>query len=226
MWNNIYVTITKVPYRIIPFETQSFYHIYNRGVEKRQIFSNTRDYQRFLQTIYYYQFAGPKPKFSHQYHFRSKDYYKNPKIVEIICYCLMPNHFHILLRQVKDDGVKEFMQKVINSYTKYFNTKNSRVGPLLQGTFKAVSITSDAQLMHVSRYIHINPLVSNITLDFESYPYSSYSDFIGLSDHQICVKEPVLGLFKNSSEYQRFVIDHSNYTQDFELTKHLFLDSE
>lgn len=215
-----------MPYRIVPFETLGIYHVYNRGVEKRQVFSSDRDYQRFLQTIYYYQFSGPKPKFSNQDRFRTKDFDQGPKIVEIICYCLMPNHFHLLIRQNKEDGIKEFISKVLNSYTKYFNTKNKRVGPLFQGTFKAVPTETDLQLMHVSRYIHLNPYTSGLTKDLNGYLYSSFVDYAGISDHSICNKEPVLTFFKGPKDYEEFVVGHSAYARELEIMKHLLLEKE
>lgn len=217
-------------YRFIPFVNQSFYHIYNRGVEKRQIFSNERDYQRFLQTLYYYQFAGTnlKPPFSKKDHLKyyNLDFSKNPKSIEIICYCLMPNHFHLLVRQAQDKGIQKFMQKTLNSYTKYFNTKNNRVGPLFQGAFKAVLVETDEQLLHVSRYIHLNPYVSDLTKDLGSYSYSSYPDYIGAVDQKICTKESVLDFFKSPADYQGFVVNHGDYARKLEKMKHLLLEKD
>lgn len=218
--------IENVAYRITPFTDQGFYHIYNRGVEKRHIYSIERDYQRFLESLYYYQFTGPKPPFSRKHlpAFQKLDFSKNSKLVEIICYCLMPNHFHLLLRQTQEGGVQKFMQQTLNSYTKYFNTKHDRVGPLLQGAFKAVSIETDEQLVHVSRYIHLNPFVADLIKDLETYSYSSYPTYIGSDNHSLCHKEPVLSLFKNPDEYKKFVTDHSGYAKELELIKHLLLD--
>lgn len=217
-------------YRFIPFVNQSFYHIYNRGVEKRQIFSNEGDYQRFLQTLYYYQFTETdfKPPFSKKNHLKysNLDFSNNPKSIEIICYCLMPNHFHLLIRQVQDKGIQKFMQKTLNSYTKYFNTKHERVGSLLQGAFKAVPVETDEQLLHVSRYIHLNPYVSDLTKDLRSYPYSSYPDYIGVVNQKICTKEPVLDFFKSPADYQGFVVNHGDYAKELELIKHLLLEKD
>lgn len=215
-----------MPYRIIPFETGSYYHIYNRGVEKRQIFLDERHYKRFLQTLYYYHFSGPKPKLSQQFHFKIKDFYQNPKIVDIICYCLMPNHFHLLIRQQTEGGIKEFMQKILNSYTKFFNVKNNRVGPLFQGTFKAVPIKTDFQLMHVSRYIHLNPYVSGLIKDLEAYPYSSYPEFIEIAQGQICNKKHIIDFFKDINDYKNFVSDHQDYARELEEIKHLLMEEE
>src|SRR3989344_5381763 len=166
-----------MPYRNLTFENTAFYHVFNRGVNKQNIFDTKRDYERFLQTLVYYQYSGPKPKFSNQKRYKAKDFKNNSKITNLICYCLMPNHFHLLIQQANNNGVKEFMSKLANSYTKYFNTKHDRIGPLFQGEFKAVLIETDQQLVHLSRYIHLNPYVSEITKDLNIYPYSSFLEF-------------------------------------------------
>ncbi len=215
-----------MPYRLTPFETDFYYHIFNRGVEKRIIFLDIRDYQHFLQTLYYYQFQGPKPKFSNKNRFKVKDFSKNSKIIEIICYCLMPNHFHLLIRQVKKDGIKEFLQKVINSYTKYFNTKHNRVGHLFQGMSKAVLVESDEQLLHLSRYIHLNPYVSDLTDKPENYPYSSYPAFVRNYDDPLAVKELILNSFKSAEKYKEFVDDHIGYAKEVGGFKPLLIDPE
>ncbi len=213
-----------MPYRVTPFVNDGYYHLFNRGVEKRVIFSNERDYQRFLETLYYYQFSGPKPQFSTRDRFKTNDFRNNPKIIEIICYCLMPNHFHLLIKQLKDRGIQEFMQKVINSYTKYYNTKHTRVGHLFQGAFKAVSVEHEEQLLHVSRYIHLNPYAGGLTNHLEEYPYSSYPHYIGLSQDKLCESEIVLNLFKRPGEYKEFVAVRGDYARELEQIKHCLLD--
>lgn len=215
-----------MPYRTTPLAVDNFYHIYNRGVEKRSIFTNERDYQRFLQTLYYYQFAGPKPSFSKHLQFKVKDFSHNPKIVEVNCYCLMPNHFHLVLKQLRDNGISEFIGKVVNSYTKYFNTKYVRVGPLFQGAFKTVLVKSDIQLLHLSRYIHLNPFVSELVQELITYKYSSYQYCIGQVNDRLSVVDPILGQFKDNKEYQEFVEGHGDYAKELELVKHLLLEEE
>lgn len=185
-----------------------------------------RDYQRFLQTLYYYQFDGPKPRFSTHNRFKIKDFSHNPKIVEIICYCLLPNHFHLLLRQLKAGGIQEFLSKVLNSYTKYFNTKTNRIGPLFQGQFKAVLVENDEQLLHLSRYIHLNPFVSELTKEWENFPYSSFPEFINLSSNSVCTTGHILNFFKGSQAYKDFVKDHASYAQELEKIKHLLIEEE
>ncbi len=215
-----------MPYRTTPFIKNNFYHIYNRGVEKRKIFIDEGDHLRFIQTLQYYQFSGPKPRFSTHHRFKIKDFSNNPKIVEIICYCLMPNHFHLLLKQVKEKGIQEFSSKVLNSYTKYFNTKNRRIGPLLQGQFKAVPVENDEQLLHLSRYIHLNPFVSELSKYRENFPFSSFAEFISSSNNSICVKEYILDFYKNPQDYRSFVKNHASYAKDLEKIKHLLIDDD
>lgn len=215
-----------MPYRLTSFVNDSYYHLFNRGVEKRIIFSNEHDYQRFLETLYYYQFSGPKPQFSTRNRFKIKDFRNNSKIVEIISYCLMPNHFHFLVKQLRDKGIQEFMQKVINSYTKYYNTKHRRVGHLFQGAFKAVSIETDEQLLHISRYIHLNPFAAGLMNCSEDYPYSSYSYYIGLSQDKLCMSEVILNFFKNKTAYKEFINNYEDYAKALEQIKHCLLDAE
>lgn len=138
----------------------------------------------------------------------------------------MPNHFHLLLRQIDDAGISKFMANFTNSYTKYFNMKNDRVGPLFQGLFKAVLIEDDEQLMHVSRYIHLNPASSFLVEpDFlESYEWSSYPDYLGLKNPEIIEKETVLNLFSNEEQYKQFVLDQAGYARTLETIKHHLLD--
>src|SRR3989344_8672090 len=135
-----------------PLVTDSFYHIYNRGVEKRIIFQNSKDYQRFLETINFYRLHPTPRKLSTHIKFNfppiPKHMLQNP-LIEVICFCLMPNHFHLLLRQLTDNGITEFMRRISDSFTRYFNTKYERVGPLLQGPFKAKVIESDEYLLQL-----------------------------------------------------------------------------
>ena len=212
-----------MPSRTIPFVNGQYYHIYNRGVEKRPIFNNRIDQRRFMKTIIYYQLEGPKPKLSHFFKYKLFEPNYNKKIVDIVCYCLMPNHFHFLLKQLKDNGITEFVSKLTNSYTKYFNTKDKRVGPLFQGEFKSILVESDEQLMHVSRYIHLNPLVSYLVKDLNLYEWSSYLEYIN-SNKGICAKEDVLSFFKSPAKYKQFVLDQTDYGITLENIKHQILE--
>ena len=145
--------------------TGEIYHVINRGIASQPIFFTKRDYQRACNTFFYYRNRVLSKRYS--YFLREsleerqqilKDLNKKENfLVEIMAFCLMPNHFHFLLRQVVDDGIPKFLSKFTNSYTRYFNTKRKRNGPLFQGKFKAVRIEIDEQLLHVARYIHLFP---------------------------------------------------------------------
>ena len=213
--------------------TNEIYHVYNRGVEKRQIFLNKRDYSRFLELINYYRFANCPVKFS-QFKVSSQsarqDLFEKlenqaEKLVEILAFCLMPNHIHFLLRQLKDSGISKFMNKISSGYSHYFNIRNQRVGPLFQGNFKAVRIETDEQLIHVSRYIHLNP-VSSYLIEFgglESYDFSSYPEYIGKKTG-FCNTKIVLAYSKTVQDYENFVKDQVEYARNLENIKHLALE--
>lgn len=214
-----------MPSRIIPFVNEQIYHVYNRGVEKRPIFESSRDYQRFLKTLLYYQIQGPKPRFSKFFHPKIFKIDLSKKIVDILAYCLMSNHFHLLIKQTRDRGITELVSKLSNSYTKYYNTKYARVGPLLQGEFKSVLVESDEQLIHLSRYIHLNPISSFLVKNLGQYQWSSYHEYIN-DQKGICLKEDVLGFFKSPKDYEQFVLDQADYAQKLEIIKHQLIDNE
>lgn len=215
-----------MPRRILPLVSDYCYHIFNRGVEKRTIFQDNRDFIRFLKMLSYYRYLGPKPSFSKLTEDKLKNLTKNEVIVEIVCYCLMPNHFHLLLKQVKDNGIKDFIRLVSNGYTRYFNIRHNRIGPLLQGAYKAVFVETDEQLIHVSRYIHLNPLVALLAKDLKTYQWSSYPDYIGIGEDKLVNKDEVLGFFKNPADYEEFVLDQASYAMDLARIKHQLLDGE
>ncbi|MBI3069906.1 MAG: transposase [Candidatus Levybacteria bacterium] len=191
--------------RVVPFVNGEYYHVFNRGVAKMQIFFSFYDYTRFTKTFLYYMIDCAKPKFS-IFTPTTHELDTNKRIVEVICYCLMPNHFHFLLRQKREGGITEFISKLSNSYTKYFNVKNRRIGPMLQGEFKAVHIETNEQLLHLSR--------------------SSYMEYIGFIKNDTCSKEVVLDQFKSLSEYKQFVLDQEDYGKKLESIKHQLIDSE
>lgn len=212
-----------MPSRVHPLVNGEYYHIFNRGVDKMNIFRNSYGFQRFHKTMLYYQILGPKPRFS-LFAPTTNLIDKNKKIVEIICFCLMPNHFHFLLKQLVDGGITEFISKLSNSYTKYFNIKHKRVGPLFQGEFKSVLVESNEQLLHLSRYIHLNPLVSGLIKDLGNYSWSSYPEYTELSTQNICAKEIILNQFKSPKDYQKFILDQADYGKELEFIKHQLIE--
>lgn len=212
-----------MPYRKTPLIAGEYYHIFNRGVAHMSIFIDHRSYRRFINSMTYYQMEGPKPRLSH---FNPKVHSINldKHIVKIICYCLMPNHFHLLVKPLNNKALTEFMRKLQDSYSKYFNTRSKRVGPILQGMFKAVLVQSNEQLLHLSRYIHLNPLVSVITKNLKDYRWSSFPEYLNLTNLEICSKEIVLDQFQSTEDYYQFVLDQESYGRELELIKHQLLE--
>lgn len=220
--------------RKLVFANDEIYHVFNRGVEKRPTFVNKWALKRAMLTLDYYRFAKLPIKLSKFLILPNSDQTKLlesikkdcEKLVEIICFCLMPNHFHFMLKQKLDNGISIFISNFTNSYTKYFNIRNERVGPLFQGTFKAVRIGSEEQLIHVSRYIHLNPVSSFLIEpeDLENYEWSSYPEYLNLINRNVVDKEPVMSLFSSLEKYKKFVLDQVDYARKLEEIKHLALE--
>lgn len=192
-----------------PFISGSFYHIYNRGVEKRKTFMGRRDYMRFLETLDFYR-KTPVPMKLSDYRrgvVKLKKLENQTELVKIYCYCLMPNHFHLLVQQLSDGGISEFLRKVADSYTRYFNTKHERVGSLFQGVFKARLVETDEYLLQLSKYIHRNSFPLD-EWEAKVYPYSSYPYYLSGEPHLFCNTEFILSYFSKSNPnltYQSFV---------------------
>lgn len=192
-----------------PFANGSFYHIYNRGVEKRKTFMGKRDYMRFLETLDFYRRTPVPMKLSdfRRGVIKLKKLENQTELVKIYCYCLMPNHFHLLVQQLSDGGISEFLRKVADSYTRYFNTKYERVGSLFQGKFKAKLIETDEYLLQLSKYIHRNSFPLPMW-ERRFYPYSSYPYYLSGEVHLFCNTEFILSYFSKSNpqlSYQSFV---------------------
>lgn len=221
--------------RQTPLVSGGYYHVFNRGVAKMPVFTSTSDYSRGLQTVEYYRFVDPPLKFS-----KYKDLsiekrnkinlelnYKNEHLVDILSFVFMPNHFHFLLRQNTEWGVSKFVGQFSNSYTRYFNTKKNRVGPVFQGVFKAVEVESEEQLIHISRYIHLNPYSSSIVnkTELDKYQWSSLPAYLG-GQNRFIETHSVLSQFSKNLSYRDFVFDHSDYARQLEIVKHLIIDVE
>ncbi len=207
------------------FITGEIYHIYNRGVEKRNIFMSDKDNFRFIHDLF--EFNDENPAFNVLYRFSKvmevePQYIKKRDIlVEILAFCLMPNHYHLLVRQKTDGGVINFMQKFGTGYTMFFNQKYDRVGPLFQGRFKAVLVSEQKHILYLPHYIHLNPLdlaapkwreggIKNFTktLNFlETYRWSSFQDYIGQKNFpSLTSRNFLLNLFGGNKAYQRDLI--------------------
>jgi putative transposase len=185
--------------RKTPLVTSEHYHVFNRGVDKRNIFGDREDLSRFMQSIKEFNCIDPIGSiFEHSF---TKTVAQQDKLVEIICYCLNPNHFHLLIRQLSDNGISEFMKRLSGGYTLYFNNKRKRSGVLFQGKFKSSHIDSDAYLLHVSAYINLNNRLKGQPTFLSK---SSWEEYLAMNNESLCNKDIVLEQFKNPKEYQRF----------------------
>lgn len=209
------------------------YHVFNRGVERRTVFMNGSEYRRAIETINFYRFVDLPLRYSHFLNlsdFRKKNVLESfaKTEVQILAFCLMPNHFHFLLRQETDHGLSRFISNFTNSYSKFFNIKHDRIGPLFQGTFKSVLIETDEQFVHLSRYIHLNPVASFLIPEekLDSYPWSSLPEFLGQTDRNISDHKEILNYFKSREDYRKFVHDRVKIAQSLEKIKHLGIDEE
>ncbi|MFN7170259.1 MAG: transposase [Candidatus Omnitrophota bacterium] len=205
------------------------YHIFNKSIAGFQIFNDDADYQRMVNLIAYYQQEKPPLKFS-QVYLNSKEILEREslsekdKLVEIIAYCIMPTHFHLILKQIKENGISIFMKNVLDSYSRYFNILHKRKGPLWEGRFKRVNIKTDEQLYHLTRYIHLNPVTAYLVNKPEDWPASSYWEYLELvgEKEKICHFEGLMEI--NPRSYKEFVEDRASYQRELAKIKNLIIE--
>jgi len=212
--------------RKFEFGIDEYYHLYNRGIEKRNLFLNKKDYERFLVLLYIannndsvhisnYQGRPLMELFKIQ---------KKESLVSIGSYCLMPNHFHLLVREVREGGISSFMLKLATGYSMYFNKKYQRTGALFEGKFKASPVMNDQYLHYLFAYIHLNPVkliegkwkelgIQNTQRAEEyllSYDFSSYKDFLFSRERPCSVildKKSFPDYFQDTHEFSSFMHD-------------------
>jgi putative transposase len=213
-----------------PFIKNNIYHIYNRGVEKRKVFLDRGDHFRFIHDLFEFNDTAP----AENLYYKAPDFKsyevglrkiagnpQNPReprklLVELMVFCLMPNHFHLLIRERMENGIVTFMQKLGTGYVNYFNKKYERVGPLFQGKFKAALVNQEAHLIHLPYYIHANPtdlikpyerghVSAGETMKFlENYKWSSYLDYIGKKNFpSVTQREFITNLSGKPTEYKK-----------------------
>lgn len=222
-----------MPSRRDIFTNGKIYHLYNKTIDDKRIFISSKNAQRYLSLISYYRSQKATLRYSHFKELEQtlkrkmlrelsfKKYFK----VNILSYCLMPTHFHLLVKQFKNSGIVRFITDVTNAFTRYFNVKHKRKGPLFLTQFKSRIIRSREQLIHVSRYIHLNPYSSGIVKNIHqlpSYPWSSYPDFLYEKDKFLCDTSIILDEFNQDRiKYKSFVTSNANYQQTLENIKYL-----
>ena len=205
------------------FANEEYYHIYIRGVDKRDVFLEDFDYVRFLTSMREFNVTNPigslyEIKLKSQKDLGSKSpnskglLESKSELVEIIAYCLNPNHYHFILKQKSERGIEKFMHKVSMGYTNYFNKKNARSGSLFQGPFKSIHIDTNEYLLHLSAYVNKNNFIHGY--NDKNWQYSSYLDYIGKRNGKLCNKEIILGQFKDEKEYADFIDRTGEYFKD------------
>ena len=181
------------------FSAGEYYHIYNRGNNKNEIFLDSEDFNFFILRLRQNLFPKQSTK-----KFRTQPLPDGA--FSLINYCLMPNHFHLLVKQNGELPTSKLILRVCTSYSKYFNKKHQKIGHVFQDQFKQALIDDNSYLMWLSAYIHQNPKVAGLVTDLNKYMWSSYPNFTGYTKDDLCEKEIILSQFNNSSrEYQNFV---------------------
>lgn len=212
--------------------TGNIYHVFNKTIESKTIFKDQSMCIRFLELLKYYRSLKAKISFSK---ISKLDGFQRDRIiveslmekyfkVEILAFCLMPTHFHLILKQKIDKGIEQFCSDLINAFTRYFNIRSERKGPIFLTKFKTEIITSDEQLKHVSRYIHLNPYSSGLVSfnGISTYPWSSYMEYLKGQKNNICNTEFILKLFnENRQSYRKFVEDNADYQKELEKIKYI-----
>ncbi|KKR21597.1 MAG: Transposase [Candidatus Moranbacteria bacterium GW2011_GWA2_39_41] len=208
------------------FFNEEYYHAFNRGVDKRDIFLEAKDYDRFLLSMNLlndkndglmiewrdYKKVNPKNSLDD---FLKGTFRKSDPLVEIIAYCLNPNHYHFILKQIEDRGIERFMHKIGTSHTKYFNNKNKRSGALFQGVFKSIHIDSNEYFLYLSAYVNKNNFIHNYTTG-DDWKYSSLSYYLGKrNDNFIDINtNTVLGQFGDLADYAEFMKKNALHMKD------------
>lgn len=200
------------------------YHVYNKSIADYTIFNNDYEFYRMLLTIRYYQVRGQAINLSR--YIEQEKYSENQvlysklimplkdRLVDIIAYCLMPTHIHLILQETQDNGIPIFMSIIQNSYARCFNIKHNRKGPLWEGQYKKVLVENDNQLLHLTRYIHLNPVTAYIVNKPDDYLYSSYKEYLNMinMNEKICTYDKLLNVIPDI--YRKFVEDNISYQRD------------
>lgn len=211
-------------YSVKTYVEEGCYHVYNRGVNKYKIFRSAKDYKVFLSYLKSALLPPPDSKSVKRkiVTINDNNFDTMPKLpknfcgeIDLLAYCLMPNHFHLLLKQSSKNSMQAFMRSVITRYSMYFNKQHSRVGRLFQGSYKAVYVNKDDYLLHLSRYIHLNP--SNNASVLES-AYSSYADYLGHKNSKWIKPMMVLSFFDQAKlPFQKGINTYQNFVENYKI---------
>ena len=210
------------------------YHTFTRSIADFKVFNKSSDYVQLQHLMSYYQFQNDlrfsdfidlqlveAEGFNKAIEIVSKD---KEKLVQIIAYCLMPTHFHLILKQLSENGISRYLKDLLISYTRTFNLIHKRKGPLWESRFQSVLVNSDEQLLHLTRYLHLNPVTAGIIGKPEDWNFSSYNEYIGNVNNnpKICQFDDILDI--KSTPYRKFVNDQISYQRELAKIKSLMID--
>jgi putative transposase len=203
--------------------------VFNRGVDKRKIFLDQQDLERFFQSMKEFNTLEPIGSiYENSFRKNSKlgdPISKFPKLVDFICYCLNPNHYHFILKQNIDNGIEKFMHRLGIGYTMFFNKENERSGALFQGRYKAIHIDSNEYLLHLSVYVNLNERIHELGDSIsKSISKSSWKEYVNNNFNGFCEKDIILGQFNNLSEYKKFAENSLKFIHEKKQMKKLLLE--
>ena len=218
-----------------PLVAGEVYHIFNRSIAEYKIFNDTKDYERMFCLINFFQIKEPPCKFADFIdlkHVRQEGFLnylnsmtkKDEKLVQLIAYCFMPTHIHLIIKQLSPNGISIFMSNILNSYTRYFNTKHRRKGPLWESKFQNVLVDKDEQLLHLTRYVHLNPVTAKLVNKPGDWTFSSFNEYINETneDQKVCKYDELLEI--NPSEYKKFLKERISYQRELAILKKSTID--
>ncbi len=213
-----------------PLVKGEIYHIFSKSIAGFEIFRKDLEYKRMKGLISYYKMEKPLLRFSvfmeikNKEEFLQRHFSTKESLIDIIAYCFMPTHIHLALKQLKKNGVSIFMNNILNSYTRYFNLKTKRKGPLWESRFQRVLVETDEQLLHLTRYIHLNPVTAYLVNKPQDWQFSSYKEFLGeIEDKErICNYSEVLDI--EPQNYKEFVNSQIDYQRELAEMRKLFLE--
>lgn len=199
--------------RKVEFANGEFYHVYNRGTDKRTIFEDNDDLRRFFESMQDFNKEDPIGSL-YEYRFvknqlgsSTSKLGEDKPLVRFIAYCLNPNHFHFLIEQIEDDGISKFLHRLSTGYTKYFNKKYRRTGALFSGRYKAVHVDDNEYLLRLSVYVNLNDKVHRLSGDVGVKSISSWPEYQQSKNNmQFCDTSVILDQFRDSAEYHDFAI--------------------
>ena len=218
--------------RKYPLVNNHIYHVVTRSIAKYKVFNDSQDFARMVEMLRLYRYRDFTTRYS-IYSRQTADRQEitrnnlsgSPRSVEIVAYCIMPTHLHLAIKQLTDKGVSRYVAKVLNSYTRYFNCVHKRKGPLWEGKFRNVLVDNDDQLLHLTRYIHLNPSSAKLVDSPARWKYSSYHEYISRRRDRDNIASYRDLIDVAPSDYRKFVNDRVAYQRQLSEIKSILLEN-